>query len=144
MSSTHCNNYLARNVTIFSTLAYDFINKNTNVPSSPDGSEWMKLTKMMWHFLSPALTNQWPRHLLVAYSRWFSVFKVQQVFQYVMKGLFYSHAWSVSDTWRLGCDLLSQKLLAETRQDKKLNVTLAMWRDALNWSILTCVTFRNN
>lgn len=95
------------------------------------GLQWVELTKMMWHNLSPAITNQWALRMLGHIPSGFTFLKVQQVLQCVIKGLF-----QCQEMWGT-CDDSNAPDWLERRRDKAPTVTLS-------WSILTCVTFRNN
>lgn len=72
------------------------------------GLQWVELTKMMWHNLSSAITNQWALHMLGHIPSGFTCLKVQQVLQCVIKGLFHCQAGNMRDMWRLQHTLLSR------------------------------------
>lgn len=72
------------------------------------GLQWVELTKMMWHNLSSAITNQWALHMLGHIPSGFTFLKVQQVLQCVIKGSFHCQAGNMRDMWRLQHTLLSQ------------------------------------
>lgn len=113
------------------------------MPCLFNGSEWLKLTKMIWHYLSSAITKSMSSPPTRAYSQWFYLLKsTAGILMSDERAHFIAkhEIWGTCDDW----DVTSRLRSCSRRRDGESNVTFEMWRRALNWSILTCVTFRNN